>query len=160
VAFELEIVIAGDQLAERVADVFGQGVPSVSLTQGLAFVPFTDAVHDALITPPDEKVSGFWKLPRTVADLLAALSTAGPVAYAELDYFGGVGSQAAAVWDGGELVWGPRVLEVKQPVPQEGTPVSGALKRLGAVAAQGLDEFDTVGLNWHRHMDAWETEED
>lgn len=158
--FDLEIVIASNQLAARAAGAFGHGVPSVSLEQGLAFVPFTGAVRDALIASQDEKVAGFWKLPRTVADLLAALSTAGPVAYAELDYFGGVGSQAAVVWDTGEPVWGPRILEAKQPVPQEGTPVSCALKRLGVVAAQGLDEFDTVGLGRHRHMESWETEED
>jgi hypothetical protein len=158
--FDLEIAIASTQIAERVADAFGQGVPLVPLEQGLAFVPFTDAVHDALIAPPEELVAGFWKLPRTVAGLLAALSTAGPVAYAELDYFGGVGHQAAAVWDAGELVWGPCVLGVNHPVAPEGTPVSCALKRLGAVAAQGLDEFDTVGLSRHRHMEEWETEEE
>jgi hypothetical protein len=94
---DLEIAIASTRIAERVADAFGQGVPRVPLEQGLAFVPFTDAVHDALIAPPEELVAGFWKLPRTVADLLAALSTAGPVAYAELAYAGGVGYQSAAV---------------------------------------------------------------
>jgi len=158
--FDLEIVIASVQVAERVASVFGHGVPLVSLEQGLAFVPFTGAVHDALTAPQDEKIAGFWKLPHTVADLLAALSTAGPVAYAELDYFGGAGRQAAMVWDAGELVWGPRVLDVNQPIPHEGTPVSSALRRLGVVAAQGLDEFDTVGLRLHRHMEPWETDED
>jgi hypothetical protein len=113
-----------------------------------------------LTAPQDEKIAGFWKLPGTVADLLAALSTAGPVAYAELDYFGGAGRQAAVMWDAGELVWGPSVLDVNQPVAHEGTPVSSALRRLGVVAAQGLDEFDTVGLPRHRHMEPWETDED
>ncbi|MFF3343183.1 hypothetical protein [Streptomyces flavidovirens] len=38
---------------------------------------------------------------------LSDWSTAGPVAYVEAEYFGGVGEQKAAVWYGGTIVLGP-----------------------------------------------------
>jgi hypothetical protein len=46
--FDLEIVIGRAPLAEQVAAVFGHGVPVVALRHGFAFVPFTNAVSDAL----------------------------------------------------------------------------------------------------------------
>lgn len=53
------------------------------------------------------------------------------------DYFAGVGSQAAVVSvDGG-------------PIRPAGD-INDALRALGATAAEGLDEFDTVGLDAHR----------
>ncbi|MFF8874484.1 hypothetical protein [Streptomyces massasporeus] len=38
---------------------------------------------------------------------------------------------------------------------EKGSPVSQALRRLGVVARAGEDEFTTVGLDRHRHSEAW-----
>jgi hypothetical protein len=47
----------------------------------------------------------------------------------EAEFFGGVGTQAAAVWEGGRLVFGPVIMEEAEPVPVAGTPISQALAR-------------------------------
>lgn len=77
------------------------------------------------------------------------------MAYVEAEYFGGVGTQAAAVWDARDLALGP-LIEAEDPLAAERPfPISQALRRLG-VSAQGyVDEFEAVGLDKHRDMDDW-----
>ena len=78
-----------------------------------------------------------------VASLAAAL--AGPTragrepsfALVATDYFGGAGEQWACAY-----VDGRRVSDVRD--------INAALRVLGVTAADGLDEFDTVGLAAHR----------
>lgn len=81
--------------------------------------------------------------------------SAGPVAYVEAEYFGGVGEQAAAVWDGGALVLGPLHEPEGQPSPPAGSPISQALRRLGVEAGAGEDEFTAAGLGRHRDVEGW-----
>ncbi|MFC9289815.1 hypothetical protein ACFT0E_24705, partial [Streptomyces sp. NPDC057052] len=71
------------------------------------------------------------------------------------EYFGGVGEQRAAVWDGGTIVWGPLHVEEGQAFPPAGSPISQALRRLGVVAGAGEDEFSAVELDRYRHGEAW-----
>jgi hypothetical protein len=52
--------------------------------------------------------------------VLAAWSAVDPVAYVEAEYFGGIGSQFAAVWRGGTLVLGPLILREDEPRPAPG----------------------------------------
>jgi hypothetical protein len=59
-----------------------------------------------------------------------------PVAYIVAEYFGGVGNQFSIVWSGGEIVLGP----LRQP-----DAINQALRLLGIVASDGMDEFDAVG---------------
>ena len=81
-----------------------------------------------------------------VISLAKQLSLVGPVAYIETDYFGGVGTQSAALWSNGEL----------QMLPAQAAGVINAsLRLLGARAALPNDEFDTVGLGRHRSNEAW-----
>ncbi|MFC7613506.1 hypothetical protein ACFQV2_07705 [Actinokineospora soli] len=96
-----------------------------------------------------KRSSGFWKAPGGFGEALAACSALGPVAYVEAEYFGGHGSQAAQVWDGGEAVLGPDV------DPSAGTPISQALRRLGVARGPDGDEFDAVGLGRHRDPEDW-----
>lgn len=74
----------------------------VPLRQGLGLVPMTDEVFDTVNdgTPPG--LPGCWKLPGGFERVLCSWSARVPVAYVEADIFGGVGTQAAAVWDGGQ----------------------------------------------------------
>jgi hypothetical protein len=77
------------------------------------------------------------------------------VAYIEADYFGGVGTQTAQVWDGGKMALGPLHLAEGEPSPTTGTPISQALRRLGATKGNHVDEFAAVGLGRHRDTDDW-----
>jgi len=78
------------------------------------------------------------------------------VAYVEAEYFGGVGEQHAAIWDGGALVWGPMSIGFRQSIPPQGAAISQALRRIGVICSDGShDEFDAVGLRRHRHHEDW-----
>ncbi|KDN82620.1 hypothetical protein [Kitasatospora cheerisanensis] len=87
-------------------------------------------------------------LPQGFDRTLADWSAAGPVAYVETDIWGGTGDQAVAVWEHGALTLGPLIAST-------GSPISLALRRLGAHADGHRDEFDAVGLGRHRRTEGW-----
>lgn len=143
--YELQAVIAGDGLLQAASqDLAAARV--APLGQGLALMPMTDELFDSVTDGSTHRPLGFWKLPGAFDYVLAEWSTAGPVAYVEADYFGGAGEQRAAVWAEGALELGPL---------QTDSPISRALRRLGAVAGAATDEFSGVGLDRHRHMEDW-----
>lgn len=153
-AYVLEAVIGPADLIRREVE----GRPAavvVPLPQGLALVPMTDAFFDAVTDGASTAPLGFWKLPGGFDRVLATWSAAGPVAYVEADFFGGAGSQRAAVWSGGDLVLGPLGLDEVDPVPDAGTPISRALRRLGVDRHGHDDEFEAVDLHRHRETDEW-----
>ncbi|MGW3990019.1 hypothetical protein [Streptomyces sp. NPDC004830] len=152
--YDLHAVIGG----EEVLRAAGRGITaarSAPIGQGLALMPMTDALLDGLEAGDEERALGFWRLPEVLAGELAGWSAAGPVAYVEAEYFGGLGEQRAAVWDGGALVFGPLHVDEGEPSPPAGSPISQALRRLGVVTGAGEDEFSAVGLDRHRRDDAW-----
>lgn len=152
--YRLEAVIGP---AEVLAAVTGEQplMAVVPLWQSLGLVPMTDEVFDAVNdgTPPG--LAGFRKLPGGFAGVLCAWSARGPFAYVEADFFGGVGTQAAAVWDGGGLALGPVVIGETAPLPASGTPISQALARLGVRRGDHFDEFAAAGLAQHRDTEDW-----
>ncbi|WP_280675290.1 hypothetical protein [Kitasatospora sp. MAA19] len=132
----------------------------VPLAQGLALIPVTPAVLSALQSDGDTRKAadgaGFGWHPEGFELRLAAWSKAGPIACVEADYFGGSGTQRAAVWDDGRITLGPLTSGEFEPSPPEGSPISRALRRLGARTEEGrVDEFDSVGLSAHRSTDGW-----
>ncbi|MFI8535603.1 hypothetical protein ACIGMX_35800 [Streptomyces aquilus] len=151
--YELQAAIAGDKpLRAASRDVPGAHV--VPLLQGLSLLPMTDEVFDAVTDGSPAGPLGFWRLPGGFEGLLAQWSTAGPVAYVEAEYFGGVGGQRATVWDGGTLALGPLERPTRRGL-RTVSPVSQALRHLGARRSLGEDEFAAVGLDRHRHTDDW-----
>lgn len=151
--YDLQAVLGGAVL--RTASQELPAARLASIGQGLSLMPMTDDLFDALADGSGEDALGFWRLPGGFADTLAEWSTAGPVAYVEAEYFGGVGEQTAAVWDGGALVLGPLHEPEGQPSPPAGSPISQALRRLGVVAGAGEDEFTAAGLGRHRDVEGW-----
>ncbi|MFI6015109.1 hypothetical protein ACIBAG_41135 [Streptomyces sp. NPDC051243] len=151
--YELRAVIAGEESLGAIAgDLSAARAP---LGQGLSLMPMTEDLFDSVTNGGGARALGFWWLPEGFDRRLAEWSAAGPVAFVEADYFGGVGEQRAAVWDGGALVLGPLGVAEGQGFPPGGSPISQALRRLGAVARAGADEFDAVGLGRHRHNEGW-----
>jgi hypothetical protein len=128
----------------------------VVLDQDLRLLLMTDDLFDEVrlggVDPPSW---GFLRLPAGFDRTLAAWSDRGPVAYVEAEYFGGVGTQAAIVWAGGEVVLGPLVTSEAQTDPMDRSPISRALSRLGVSARGHVDEFAAVGLGRHRDLDGW-----
>ncbi|MBJ6637126.1 hypothetical protein H4K36_02640 [Streptomyces sp. DHE7-1] len=152
--YDLHAVIADGEVLRGVA----RDLPVArlaSIGQGLALLPMTDALFDSVTDRSGVGPLGFWRLPGGFENSLADWSAGGPVAYVEAEYFGGAGEQRAAVWDGGTVVLGPLHVEEGAPFPSAGSPISQALRRLGAVAGAGEDEFSAVGLDRRRQGEAW-----
>ncbi|MDT0267059.1 hypothetical protein RM844_12240 [Streptomyces sp. DSM 44915] len=152
--YTLEAVIAGDALLGAAAREL-PGATVVPLAQGLALLPMTEGRYPGGSAAEPADGLGFWSLPAGFAAVLARWSAAGPVAYGEADYFGGTGEQRAAVWAAGALVWGPSHTPEGRPSSPAGSPLSQALRRLGATAGGAVDEFAAVGLDRHRSTERW-----
>lgn len=120
----------------------------VELTQGLALLPLRDQDIDSFLAPPHGRhADGFTYLSDQLQIELVAASDGGEILYFETEYFGGVGTQGAAVYSNGALVFGPKSAE-------EG-PINEALRVLGVSAGSKRDEFEAVGLDRHRHTEDW-----
>ncbi|KOG31390.1 hypothetical protein [Streptomyces resistomycificus] len=152
--YELQAVIAGDEVL-RVASREVPGSHVVPLSQGMSLMPMTDEVFDAVTDGSEVGDLGFWRLPGGFESLLAQWSVAGPIAYVEAEYFGGVGEQRAAVWADGALELGPLDEPTKKRFSRAVSPISQALRRLGAQRSLGEDEFEAVGLDRHRSNEDW-----
>ncbi|MFI0405819.1 hypothetical protein [Actinomadura sp. 3N508] len=122
----------------------------ISVGQGISLLPLTGALLDEVV-----ELDGDWKVPADFGRVLADCSATGPVAYVEAEYFGGTGSQAAQVWDAGEIVLGPLHVAEGERWPEAGSPISQALRRLGVDKGEHFDEFDAVGLGRHRDTGGW-----
>jgi hypothetical protein len=68
--------------------------------------------------------------------------------YFETDYFGGLGCQGAAVFQHGELIFGPQSAKTGA--------INQGLKLLGIrIKPPAQDEFETIGLDRHRDTERW-----
>lgn len=150
----LQAVIATESVLRELAGSTTEA-RIVPLGQDLWLLPMTDALFDAVTVAEAPELDGFWKAPAGFDRLLGACSKAGPVAYVEADYFGGVGAQNALTWDAGKIVLGPLRLAEGESASTAGTPISQALRRLGAAKGNHVDEFAAVGLGRHRDTDDW-----
>jgi hypothetical protein len=154
--YELRAVIAPTATADTVARDWGPGTGTVPLAQGFALVPYTAKAYDHLRQQHAQRVNPFDWLDVSVADLLAQASSTAALAYVEADFFGGVGTQHAAVWEAGTLAWGPVSLAEQQPIPPQGTAISQAIRRIGLTGTDDKhDAFDVLSLRRHRHLEDW-----
>ena len=153
----LRAVIAAEHVLGELVRTLGGAYDAhiVFLGQHLSLLPVTDAFFNAVTGTAASRPDEFGTVPATFARALAACSASGPVAYVEAEFFGGPGEQAAQVWDGGEAVLGPLRLGEDEPFPQDGSPISQALRRLGVAKDNHYDEFDAVGLGRHRDTEDW-----
>jgi hypothetical protein len=126
----------------------------IALPQGLAILPLRDKHIDSFLSPPmTGHPQGFNYLSEQLTLELQRASVGCAIAYVETEYFGGVGSQGAALFSDGRTVFGPSAAEAG--------PINEALRLLGVkVAPPAYDEFEAVGLNRHRHAADWLGESD
>ncbi|GGV87654.1 hypothetical protein GCM10010228_70410 [Streptomyces massasporeus] len=153
-SYNLQAVIADEEML-RVATRDVSAARLASIGQGLSLMPMTDALLEAVAEGSGDGAWGFQRFPEGFEKVLAGWSAGGPVAYVEAEYFGGIGEQRAAVWDAGTLALAPLHVDEGEPFPPAGSPVSQALRRLGVVTGAAEDEFSAVGLDRHRHSEAW-----
>jgi hypothetical protein len=129
----------------------------VPLRLGYGFLPITDQLAG------DDEPAPFPNLERLttrLAEWAGAVSRQFPLAYIETDYFGGDGGQAAIGWRGGQVVAGPWQTTDGLGPERTRTPLlEGAINRvvrvLGVCRGETRDEFDALGLGWHRSNEKW-----
>ena len=122
----------------------------VPLEGGLAMVPMIEVLRNAIQSqnhdPEREPAWPFWHLSPEGAMTAAETCTRGALAYVEARFYAGVGTQASVGWRDGALRHGP----VTAP-----DAINQALRFLDVAAADGTDEFDTVGLGRRRATHEW-----
>ncbi|MFB8170138.1 hypothetical protein [Kitasatospora purpeofusca] len=173
-SYELQALIGPAELVAVAAAEVPAARPR-PLAQGLALIPatpeFLAAFRGGEGTPSAPGAPSAPAAPRAVGTVpfdwfpdglerrLAAWSKAAPIACVEADYFGGTGTQRAAVWADGRLDLGPIASGEFEAFPPEGSPISRVLRRLGAQVGEdggdARDEFDAVGLGAHRATASW-----
>jgi len=123
--------------------------PPVPLPTGFALVPLRSEDIDSMLKPPlSGYPQGFNDLSEQLMLKLAEASIGCMLVYFETEYFGGSGSQGAAAFRDGSLVFGPKTGEYG--------PINEALALLGVqVAAPAQDEFQTIDLQRYRRTDDW-----
>ena len=125
------------------------------LVQSFSLLPITDGLAKELSEPQTKAplIKPIKELSDGLHALAIEISHDCPVAYISTSYFGGAGSQNALVWDKGSLRFSPTTQRYDQVWPN--SPISQALRAIGVRAAEGMDEFDTVGLGQHRETHRW-----
>lgn len=86
---------------------------------------------------------------RVIHHMVSCIAQSPFFAIIETDYFGGTGSQAAAVYRGDVEIMPPESTAIG-PVDRSIGPINKALRQLGVIASGGRDEFETVGLACYR----------
>jgi hypothetical protein len=126
-----------------------------SLDQGFRIV----FVTPAMLADIDElsgfgqktaSITGFESLSLGLERLLEQESRVGPIVYFETALRADSGWEAAAVWERGRIVFGPKRLErnrQRDSRADPNAPVSSALHAIGAWHLPGSDEFEALGLD-------------
>ncbi len=150
-AHAVNAIIVGIALEETIlAEI--PGARAIALKKGLYLVPITDELFDALASryPDMKEISSesFGKFSGPLERVLESASLQGPVAYIETEYFGGSGTQSAAVWRDGRLLMPPTKSE-------NVGPINRALRHLGVRFVWSRDAFQIVGLDRYRDNEDW-----
>ena len=148
------LISSHEGLSGTVAEV--QGAVICPLPSGFSLLPVTRellvGLHQARFVVPSA-TPPLSELSTEVHALALQLSLQSPVAFVSTEYFGGSGGQDAIAWVNGQVVFSPATAGYNREWPN--SPISQALRRIGVVALEGKDEFDTVGLGAHRSTERW-----
>lgn len=162
-AYELNALIADIELLRRSGEL-----TVVSLPRGKGLVPLTRKLWNEHVSQPlirgwegrkaadsdfespeerrryiDRASAAFAWIASRCAQLSSPPGAA--LAYVESDCWGGGGREAAAVWEGGELVLGPLIVEEDA--------INQALARIGVKPWR--EPFEVLELGRHRRTEDW-----
>jgi hypothetical protein len=165
---QITALIGTRQGLGRLIEQFAPPAPT-ELSHGLIILPLGELRLDLLTEQWSAAVPGFAYLNHSLElGVLAGIGEAN-VVYIETNYFGGMGSQSAAFFSRGQVVW--RQSEPVRPhlesrltsfgralakfrIGNSKPPINRGLAELGVLASPDQDEFDVVGLGRFRSLDA------
>ncbi|MEB3042561.1 hypothetical protein [Rhizobium mulingense] len=102
---------------------------------------------------------GFRSLSAALEQPLATAYGHGLLAYIETEYFGGAGSQAAAAFADGDMIFSAAKPDTRDPIGPD-DPINPALRRLGVEATGHVDAFAALGLGRFRSLEHLGLDED
>src|SRR6185436_12447340 len=150
----VQLVIGKDPAVGRFLKCW-PGSRAVPLNGGWQAIPMSNGLYEKIeeafpgaTRPPQLDVSPFG----LETAMMEATREGGGLAYVETDYFGGSGGQSAMAAVDGEITREP------QRSRGAGGPINSALRAIGMVKTEGMDEFDTIGLGERRSMNDYEPE--
>ncbi|WDZ85793.1 hypothetical protein [Micromonospora cathayae] len=162
-SYQLSAVVADvELLREQTADL--DHAVLAALRQDFALLPVTPQLVEELTGAlPDFTVDELGPelpfrlvLSPALTGVLERWSRCGPVAYLEAEFAGGVGHQAAAVWLGGAVTWGP-CFDAALDRPRSEWPINTALTRIGVEPGEWIDPFAELGLHLEGSTEGWLT---
>lgn len=136
------------------------------LSFGLIIIPLDERRLDAIAVSVESAIDGFTYLTPHMAEAIA-VAVNGPSLYIETDYFGGKGGQSAAYFENGRLMWqgaessgaaseGISLADLREKRCNGGkSPINEGLSRLGVDRSEDRDEFDQIGLQKFRSLEAF-----
>ena len=132
----------------------------VRLSQRISLLPVTvdliESVDELVGKRGTAPFAEFEFLTSSLLQLITHHSKGHWIVYFENEYFGGTGTQAAALWRNGELNYGPRLSSTswdsqnQNDVVDNGWPINEVLRIVGVWTDGGRDEFDSLELGKYR----------
>ncbi len=153
-AYSLRVLIGHTDVLEMVQAQLDSAV-IIPMEQNVGLIPVTKALYQTL---GDDQPAEVWDtalfkgLSQSLIDHAVQASAVGAIAYAEAEYFNGLGYQAVVVWQDGAETLGP-FLAYKMPLRDK--PINRVLRHLGVHVKDAVDEFDTLGLGACRRTEDW-----
>ncbi len=119
----------------------------VDLNHEISMIPMTDELFDEMnkmiITPG---ILSFKFLTENIEKITLQLIGNHELAYVESEFLGGQGGHVGIIWKNGKRNF---VGHFKRNTMNE------ILNKLGVIKTSFKDEFETIGLNKHRHTEDW-----
>lgn len=156
----LEAIIGNDEVIADFAQDWVQA-KKVELTQGFSLIKLTnellDDINELVNNKSEDPYKEFCYLSSSLHELLINKSINAALAYIETDYFGGLGTQVALLYENGIVKTGPLKTRdewnsEKQEyfqTPNGERAINSILKKMGVVCQGQFDEFDSIKLGWH-----------
>lgn len=121
----------------------------IPLPQGFELLPLREEDFDSFLKQPLRgQYDGFIYMSQELVEILKDASSGVSIMYFETEYFGGVGTQGAALYTDGDLDFGPMSAEIG--------PINEALSIMGvSVDPPHTDAFDTIELGRYRDTEEW-----
>ncbi|MEB2846211.1 hypothetical protein GAO09_06180 [Rhizobiales bacterium RZME27] len=130
------------------------------LQQDLFILPLGHSALDALATYEKPSHTGFTYLGPELEQALRNASAKDGFLYIESDFFGGIGSQAAALFRDARLIWKEARALGEEPALfsqllgcEAKWPVNEGLRAMGVQRRSDMDEFSAIGLHEYRAPD-------
>jgi hypothetical protein len=156
-AYDLEAFIGPTEYLNKLF-LGCEGIQVINVTCEFSVVPMSEelyrTIHDKEATSGMSYYEGIVGITRDTEEFGRLASRDGILAYVNISYHGGSGSQLAMVWKDESVLFGPIVDRRHAPPGRDGA-VNRALALMGVAVGDAEDEFSALRLGSRRETDEW-----